>query len=67
MAEKTCVEISKETLEKAEKLAKESGFESVSELIEFLIEEAASSLGEEVLTSEDEEKIKERLKDLGYM
>ncbi len=66
--EKVSIEISKEAYEKAKKLAEESGFDSVEALIEFLIEEASSGLGEgEPLSKEDEEKIKERLKDLGYI
>ncbi|MCE4620372.1 MAG: CopG family transcriptional regulator [Desulfurococcales archaeon] len=66
--EKVSVEISKEAYEKAKKLAEESGFDSVEALIEFLIEEASSGLEEgEPLSKEDEEKIKERLKDLGYI
>ncbi len=68
MSEKVKVEISREAFEKAKKLAEEGGFESVSSLIEFLIEEAASAMqGGEVMSKEDEEKVKERLKDLGYM
>ena len=68
MAEKVKVEISREAFEKAKKLAEEGGFESVSSLIEFLIEEAASAMqGDEVMSREDEEKVKERLRDLGYM
>jgi len=67
--EKVCVEISSEAYEKAKKLAEESGFDSVEALIEFLVEEAASTLegGGQAFTAEDEEKVKERLKDLGYM
>ncbi len=66
--DKVSIEISREAYEKAKKLAEESGFETVEALIEFLIEEASTGVGEgEPLTKEDEEKIKERLKDLGYM
>ncbi len=67
--EKVTVEISREAYEKAKRLAEEGGFESVSSLIEFLIEEAAGALegGREAFTQEDEEKVKERLRDLGYM
>ncbi len=66
--EKATIRISRDAFEKAKKLAEESGFDSVEALIEFLIEEASSGLGEaEPLSKEDEEKIKERLKDLGYI
>ncbi|MCE4622933.1 MAG: CopG family transcriptional regulator [Desulfurococcales archaeon] len=67
MSEKVKIEISKEVYEKAVKLAEEAGFPSVEALIEFLIEEASESTEGEEISKEDEEKIKERLRDLGYI
>lgn len=67
MSEKVKIELSKEVYEKAAKLAEEAGFPSVEALIEFLVEEASESTEGEEITKEDEEKIKERLRDLGYI
>ncbi len=66
--EKVEVKISREAYEKARKLAEEAGFSSVEELIEFLIEEAAGVESESApLSPEEEEKVKQRLRDLGYI
>ncbi|MEB3807123.1 MAG: CopG family transcriptional regulator [Desulfurococcales archaeon] len=67
--EKVTVEIRKEVYEKARKFIEEQGgFNSVEELIEFLIEEVTSEgEGEAGLSPEDEEKVKERLRSLGYL
>jgi len=68
VAKKVCVELKDEVYEKARKVAEESGFSSLEEYIVFLVEESlALGEGEEVFSAEDEEKVKERLKDLGYM
>ena len=68
MSEKVKVKISKELYEKAEKFIKEQGgFESVEELIEFLLKEVLEEGEEASLTEEDEEKVKERLRSLGYI
>jgi len=68
MSEKVAVHISKELYEKAEKYVKESGdFKSVEELIEFVLTELLSEEEETALTPEEEEKIKERLRSLGYL
>lgn len=64
--EKVCVEISREKYELAEKIAGEGGFSSVSELIEFLIESSASASDAGGLSPEDEERVTERLRKLGY-
>ena len=63
------VYIRRELYEKAKKFVEEQGgFRNVEELVEFLIEEATELEGEtEVLSKEEEEKIKERLRDLGYL
>lgn len=64
--EKVCVEISREKYEMAEKIAKEGGFSSVAEFIEFLIESSAAASEAGGLSPEDEERVAERLKKLGY-
>jgi Arc/MetJ-type ribon-helix-helix transcriptional regulator len=69
LAEKIQVEIRKDLYEKAQKFIEEQGgFNSVEELIEFLLEEALSTEEpSEQLSKEDEEKVKERLRALGYI
>ena len=53
---------------KAQKWIEENGgFESVDELVKFLIEEFISEDAGEVYTPEEEEEIKERLRKLGYI
>jgi len=63
------VRISRELYEKARKFVEESGaFKSVDELVEFLLNEVLEEeSGEQGLTAEDEEKVKERLRSLGYI
>ncbi|MCE4603652.1 MAG: CopG family transcriptional regulator [Aeropyrum sp.] len=67
--DKVAVEISKELYEKAAKFIEENGgFKDVAELVEFLLQEAIASEDEGVeLSPEDEEKVKERLRSLGYI
>lgn len=67
--EKVPIYVRKELYEKAKKFIEEQGgFKSVEELVEFLIDEATELEPEtEVLSKEEEEKIKERLRDLGYL
>jgi len=68
MARKVCIDLKDEVYEKAKKIAEENGFGSLEEYIVFLVEESlAFGEGDEVFSAEDEEKVKERLKDLGYM
>jgi len=69
MSEKVQVSISRELYEKAKRFIEEQGgFTSVEELIEFLLQEV---LAEEEqgpsMSKEDEEKVKERLRALGYI
>ncbi len=65
---KIAIEISREAYERARKFIEENGgFSSVEELVEFLIEEATSGIDIGGLSAEEEEKVKERLKDLGYI
>jgi Arc/MetJ-type ribon-helix-helix transcriptional regulator len=68
--EKVQVSISKKLYEMAEKyIEKYGGFNSVNELVEFLLEEILKEEeGEkEAYTKEEEEKVKERLRALGYL
>jgi metal-responsive CopG/Arc/MetJ family transcriptional regulator len=68
VSDKVAVEISKELYEKADKFIKEQGgFNSVAELIEFLLKEVIAEEEETAMSKEDEEKVKERLKSLGYL
>ncbi len=70
LAEKVCVNIRKELYEKAQRFVEEQGgFGSVEELVEFLLEEALAAEGGESggMSREDEEKVKERLRALGYI
>ncbi len=61
------VKISDEVYQKIEKRAKEKGFSSVDEYVEEVLKELLKSIEEEQYSKEDEEKIKERLRDLGYI
>jgi len=68
--EKIQVSISKELYEKAKKyIEKYGGFNSVDELVEFLLEEVLREEGGEIqpYSKEEEEKVKERLRALGYI
>ncbi len=67
--DKVPVMIKREVYEKAKKFVEESGgFESVEEFIEYLIEEAIEiEESGEALSEEDQEKVSERLRDLGYI
>ncbi len=68
MTEKVKIEISKEAYDLLVKTVEESEgeFKSPEELLEFIIKE---TLGEEeaVYTPEEEEKIKDNLRSLGYL
>ncbi|WP_157463204.1 CopG family transcriptional regulator [Caldisphaera lagunensis] len=66
--EKEVVYVSKDLYEKIKKYIKEQGtFNSVDELVEFMLNELLDQSTNEVMTKEDEEKVKDRLKRLGYM
>ena len=68
MEDYVSVRISKELYEKAKKFIEEQGgFKSVEELVEFLLREALETETETTLSREDEEKVKERLRALGYL
>ncbi len=64
------VEIPKKLYDKISKKIKNTSFSSVSEYITHLVEKELAKEGEseeEVFSKEDEEKIKERLRKLGYI
>ncbi len=67
--DKVSIEISKQLYEKAKKFIKEQGgFSSVEELVEFLLQEVLTEEeGGKELSKEEEEKVKERLRALGYI
>jgi len=71
MSEETVsIEISKELYEKIKKYIEENGgFSSVREFIEFVVNEVLSAEEEAGAgyTKEEEEKVKERLRSLGYL
>ena len=70
MGEKVFIAISKELYERCKRLVEEQGgFSSVEEFVEFVLSEVLSEEGAEGarLSEEEEEKIKERLKALGYI
>ena len=69
MAEKVAITISKELYEKAKQFIEEQGgFNTVEELVEFLLQEALGAEEETPeMSKEDEEKVKERLRALGYI
>jgi hypothetical protein len=68
--DKVPIEISRELYEKAKRFIEEQGgFNSVEELVEFLLQEALSTEEESgrEMSKEEEEKVKERLRALGYI
>ncbi len=69
--EKVTIKISKEVYEKAKQyIEKYGGFNSVEELVEFVLNETLSEEAGEaqkVYSKEEEEKVKERLRALGYI
>ena len=64
------IKISDELYEKIEKNLSEYGFETVDEYVEFVLKEILedkNSDEEQVFSEEEEEIIKKRLRDLGYL
>ncbi len=68
-SDRVTIQLSRNLYEKAGKFIKDSGsFQSVEELIEFLLNEALSEDQESYkMTKEEEEEIKKRLRSLGYI
>ncbi len=65
-ADKVAIYISKDLYEKAKKVAEEGGFKDVNEFVEFVLKEVVET-SEPEMSKEDEEKVKERLRALGYI
>ena len=67
--EKIAIYISKELYEEVKRRVEESGgeFSSVEDYVEFVLSEILKEEEEEFFSPEEEEKIKERLKSLGYL
>lgn len=60
------IKIPRDLYKKIEKEARNSDFKSVEEFIIFVLSSAVEE-DEEVFNQEDEEKVKERLRALGYL
>ncbi|HDI31215.1 MAG TPA: CopG family transcriptional regulator [Thermofilum sp.] len=69
MSEKVALNISKEIYDKAREFVERNkdAFSSVEEFVEHVLREFLSEEEEEVFTPEEEEEIKRRLRDLGYL
>ncbi len=68
--QKVQINISKDISDKIKKRIEGTGFESVDSYIEYVLKEVLSEMEEErdeELSKEDEEKVKERLRALGYL
>lgn len=65
MEEKT-ITIPPDLAEKLEKRAKESDFDSLSDYINYVLRQILSKIESEGSSKKDEEKVKQKLKDLGY-
>ena len=66
----TTVSIPKPLYEKIQGRIKDTGFTSVSDYVTYVLRQVISELEEdqeEPFTREDEEKVKERLRSLGYI
>ena len=63
------IPIPKSIVEKIEKRIKQTDFDSVSSYVSYVLEEILSDDEEEepVFSKEDEERVKERLRALGYL
>ena len=59
------IKIPKELTEKLQKKADKEGFEDLNSYVKYILEQHIEK--EDVYSEEDEEKVKERLKSLGYM
>ena len=71
--DKVSIEISKKIYEEIERRIDGEEFKSVEEFVNFVLEEVLKEEDEEIetqgdaLSEEEEEKVKERLKALGYL
>ena len=72
MEEKTNIMVPASLAEKMEKIAKGSGFDSLSTYVTFILRQFLSKLeaeqgNQKSYTEEEEKEVKERLKALGYL
>lgn len=63
----TTVSIPITLFEKMKKQIEGTGFTSVSSYVGYILREVVAEKGEKPFTEEDEEKVKEKLRSLGYM
>lgn len=63
------IKVAKEIIKKIEERIKDTEFKSVDEYVTFVLEEVIrdEEEPEEVFSEEDEKKVKERLRALGYL
>jgi len=61
------LKISNDLYNKLKERAETSGFSEVEEYLKFAIEEIISSKEDSPYSEDDEEKVKQRLRDLGYI
>ena len=66
--DEVAIELPKSLVDKISSRVPGSGFSSVSEYVGFVLEQAVSKYEEKTsMTAEDQEKIEQRLRDLGYL
>jgi len=62
------IKLDKDLLERARKVAETAGYSSVEEFVSHVLEKELQNIaGDSGYTPEEEEKIKERLRGLGYI
>ena len=67
-AEEVAIELPKSLVDKIAGRVPDSGFKTVSEYVSFVLEQAIAKYEEKSsITAEDQEKIEQRLRDLGYL
>lgn len=68
MKEKVTLKISADLAGKLASKMDEAGFDSLTEYVEFILEQVAeNSDPSESVTEKDEEEVRRRLKDMGYL
>jgi len=60
------VSLPAELYSRVEERAKSTGFNSIDDYVAFVLEEVIKDEGEAVISKEDEEEVKRRLRALGY-
>ena len=71
LMETTDIQISKELKDKLEEKIKETEFDSLQEYVNYILGQVVSGVesseGEKAYTEEEEDAMKERLKEMGYV